>query len=180
MVYPSVKEVNFTERSIVLHPSSQQCGVEASFDFTQSATSILQFSEAPEVTSAPNIYEQDRHISEEDFLEIDDLIGPEPTPINVQKPIEDLQFDGLDGLSEFDQFYDAAMFLRDMGPIDHGTVSHPYLNNLENEMVNQWDYQLPDGANQINSQLWSHDLKSNVFTPAESHLGPVNLPTPGI
>lgn len=183
MVDPSIREATFTERSTVLHSSSQQRGLEPSFDFTQSATSILQFNETPEITSAPDTCEQNCHLGEEDFLEMDDLIGPEPTPSNVMQPTENLQFDELDGLSDFDLYHDAAMFLRDMGPIDQGTGSNPYLNNFENEMVNHLDYQLLshlDDADQISSQLWTHDQRNNIFTPAQSNLGTVSLPSSGV
>ncbi|KAK9270234.1 hypothetical protein L1049_025811 [Liquidambar formosana] len=181
VVDPSVRDTIYTEQSIVLHPSYQQ-GVEASFGFTQSATSQLQLYEAPEVTSVPNIHEQDPHINE-DFLEMDDLIGPQPILPNVKTPLENLQFEEIDGLSEFDLYHDAAMFIRDMGPIDQGITSHPYLNNLENEMVNDLDFQPQfhsDGADQISSQLWIHDQRSYGFTSEASNQGATPLPTPGV
>ena len=165
--------------STVLTPTSQQYAVPENVEFTQSASSQLQLHEAPEVTSAPNISEQERGLSEEDFLEMDDLLGPEPIPQNYEKTEENLQFED-DGLSMLDLYHDAAMFLRDIGPIDQGTVPHPYLNTIENEMVNQLNYQLQPhsvGADQISGQLWT--LDQSVCTSAESIQGIIGQPTSG-
>ena len=168
--------------STVLNPTSYHYGVPENVEFTQSTSCHLQLYEAPEVASAPTISEHERGLSEEDFLEMDDLLcpEPEPTPQNDQKAEENLQFED-DGLSMLDLYHDAAMFLRDIGPIDQGTVSHPYLNTIENEMVNQLDYQIQlpsDGVDQISSQLWALD-QSNICTPSESIHGTVEQPTSG-
>lgn len=166
--------------STVLTPTSQQYAVPENVEFTQSASSQLQLHEAPEVTSAPNISEQERGLSEEDFLEMDDLLGPEPIPQNYEKAEENLQF-ADDGLSILDLYHDAAMFARDIGPIDQGMVLHPYLNTIENEMVNQLNYQLQPhsvGADQISGQLWT--LDQSVCTSAESIQGIIGQPTSGV
>uniref|UniRef100_A0A5B7AW54 NAC domain-containing protein n=1 Tax=Davidia involucrata TaxID=16924 RepID=A0A5B7AW54_DAVIN len=180
LVDPSLKETNLPEQSIVLHPSSQQYDVQASFDLTQSATSKLQSYEVPEVTSAPNICEQQPHVPEEDFLndfiEMDDLIGPEPTIQNIGNPVENLQFEEIDGLSEFDLYHDAAMFLCDMGPVDPSSVSRPCLDNLENEVVNPVSHSylnnLENGAvNQV-SHLYLNNLGNDMGSLLDCQLQP--------
>ncbi|XWS21837.1 hypothetical protein CRYUN_Cryun30bG0089800 [Craigia yunnanensis] len=132
---PSPRDVLFPKPLAVLHDRE-------SFEFSQSPTSQLQLQEVPEVTSVADHFEQVPQIFEEDFLEIDDLIGPEPLTSNIGKPVENGQFNELDGLSEFDLYHDTAMFLQDMGPIDQGTVPFSYGN-----MINQVSYQLESQSN---------------------------------
>ncbi|KAF8404503.1 hypothetical protein HHK36_009388 [Tetracentron sinense] len=168
MVEPSLREAISTEQCTMLHPYNQQFDVQASFQVTQSDFSYVQSYEVPEVTSAPNVYEQEPHEAEDDFLEINDLVCPEPSLLNMGNPIpeENLQFGEIDGLDAPDLYFDAAMFLQDMGSIDQGTASHPYFDTLENDIASQLDYQLPsqsDDADHISSQLWTYDQKYNVF-----------------
>ncbi|XP_007020196.2 PREDICTED: NAC domain-containing protein 17 isoform X2 [Theobroma cacao] len=128
-------------RGVIFHEPIGVVLEQASFEFSQSPTSQLH--EAPEVTSVADHFEQVPQIYEEGFLEIDDLIGPETLTSNVGKPAENVQFNELDGLSEFDLFHDAAMFLQDMGPIDQGAVPFSYTDN----MINQVSYQLEPQSN---------------------------------
>ncbi|KAE8100344.1 hypothetical protein FH972_018251 [Carpinus fangiana] len=183
MVDPSSKEVITAEPMRVLHPRGQLYDVQASFGYTQSATSQLQLCETPEITSAPNLHKPEPFIiQEEDFLEIDDLIGPEPSFSDTDRPVENLQFEERDGLSEFDIFHDAAMFINDMGPISQA-MAGPYMNILVNNTQNQFDCQLQpnlDGAGQIDNQLWTHDIRSNIHAPAESNPGAFSLPPSGV
>ncbi|KAL4651666.1 hypothetical protein ACB092_01G177500 [Castanea dentata] len=185
MVDPASTEVMNAAPVEVLHPSGQLYDVQASFGLTQSATSQLQLYESPEVLSAPNLHGHEPFIiHEEDFLEIDDLIGPEPSFSN-DRAVENLQFENRngDGLSEFELYHDAALFLHDMGPIDQATVADPYINTLENNTVTQFDYQLQpnlDGAGQNNDQLWALDERRNLYTSAESDLGYFPTPLAGV
>ncbi|KAJ4844468.1 hypothetical protein Tsubulata_006055 [Turnera subulata] len=135
---------------------NQQCDAQAYFDFNPSASSNIQSHEASEVTSAPNNLEPVPQLTGEDFLEMDDLIGPAPVLSNVAQPAESFQFDEFDGLSELDLYHDAAMFLRDMGPADHETVSHSFANSFGGEVVNQVDYQMQQNSmNQADHQFQS-------------------------
>ena len=183
----------------MLTTSGQHYNKHTSFNFNQSATSTLPLHEASEVTSAPNC-EQAPQLNEEDFLEIDDLIGPEPSFSNTEQPAENLQFDDFDGLSELDLYHDAAMFLRDMGPVDQEAVSCSYVNSYGCDMVNQASYQLQPSsitnlvdyqlqpkwvatqvgyelqpqfidAEQMNNQLWVHDHQNNALATSDSHHG---------
>lgn len=163
-----------------IDPIGQQGNTHASFDFTQSQ---MQMYEASEVTSASDIHQQEPPIPilrEEDFLEMDDLLGPEPTISNTGNSEDNLQFDELDG---FDLFQDAAMFFNDMGPIDQGTVSHQFMNSFGVNIVNQFDYQIRPAAQnqnnhplnpestQINDQLWAQNERRDHCTSAESNQG---------
>nr|KJB28928.1 hypothetical protein B456_005G076200 [Gossypium raimondii] len=195
---PSPRGVLFPEQLTVLHG-------QASFEFPESPISQLLLQEAPEVTPVTDHLDQVPQLCEEDFLEIDDLLGPEPLISNIEKPVENKQFNELDGLSEFDLYHDAAMFLQDMGSIDQGTVPFLYDN-----MINQWQNQAnanmmeqhlqpqlnASGGNmlnqmvdyhgqnqqlqmdQINGALWTHDQNGDVFIPSGSNLGNAS-PTSG-
>lgn len=172
MVDPSSRDIIFPEP---VSSNIQQCNVQASFDFTESTTSHLQFHETSEVTSAPNIHDQEPLVlAEEDFLEMDDLIGSEPNVINTDKSLVDLQFDGIDGLSELDLYLDAGMFLNDVETTDQAALSHPYLNSLQQNMVNQFDYQLQaDSAavSQVNNQIYPGvDPINNLIYPDSGHI----------
>lgn len=166
----------FPEPSENLHYSSQHYDVQPSFDFNQSVTSHLHVSEAPEITSAPNIQREDELLFQEnDFLEINDLADTEPTLANMENHVENLQFE--DGLSELDLFQDAEMFLRDLGPITHDTVSHSYMNTVDSNIDSQ-NYQLL--TNQAVDELWMHDVR-NILSSEEGYdAGSISLPTPGI
>nr|KJB28925.1 hypothetical protein B456_005G076200 [Gossypium raimondii] len=189
---PSPRGVLFPEQLTVLHG-------QASFEFPESPISQLLLQEAPEVTPVTDHLDQVPQLCEEDFLEIDDLLGPEPLISNIEKPVENKQFNELDGLSEFDLYHDAAMFLQDMGSIDQGTVPflydnminqwqnqananmmeqhlQPQLNASGGNMLNQMNQQLQ--MDQINGALWTHDQNGDVFIPSGSNLGNAS-PTSG-
>ncbi|XP_040998022.1 NAC domain-containing protein 17-like [Juglans microcarpa x Juglans regia] len=182
MVDPSSREGITNEPSRALQPSGQLYDVPASFGHRQSATSQLLIHDTLEAISAPNRKENEPLvIHEEDFLEIDDLLNPQPGFDN-NKVVENLHFQA-DGLCEFDRYHDAAMFLHDIGSINSHIVADPYINIIENNMVNQFDYQLQpnlDGAGQIDNQPWTHDQGRNIHTSAESNLGPFIPPPSGI
>ncbi|KAB1219920.1 NAC domain-containing protein 78 [Morella rubra] len=185
MVDPSSREVVNPEPIRGLHPSGLQCDVQTSFDFTQSTTSQMQLHEPPAVTSAPNLQiNEPLIIHEEDFLEIDDLIGPEPSVSNNDNSLETLQFEEAEfSLSEFDLFHDADLFLHDMGPINQEAVADPYMNALEYNSANQFDHQLQptlDIAGQIVTQTWADDERRSIHTPAELNLGSFSPQPSGI
>ncbi|KAJ1424944.1 NAC domain [Sesbania bispinosa] len=167
----------FSEPSGIFQSSSQHYDVQPSFDFNHSVTSHLHVSEAPEVTSAPNIQrEEELHFHEDGFLEINDLIDTEPTLSNIENPVENLQFE--DGLSELDLFQDAEMFLRDL---EHETVSHAYMSTVDSNIENQ-TYQLlpnPGDANQTVGEFWMHDER-NILSASEGYAGSFSPPIPGI
>ncbi|XP_065881184.1 NAC domain-containing protein 17-like [Euphorbia lathyris] len=162
---PSCREVIYTETVSIL-PTSDQQSEKVSLDFYQSATSKMQLHDAAEVTSAPNSIRAPL-ICEDDFLEIDDLIGPEPTFSNPEKPVKDLGLDDFDGLTEFDLYHDADFFWNDMGPVGQETVSHVSSVGSElqsHSLSNQVDYQLQphSNLNQVDCQLQSHSAVNGM------------------
>ncbi|KAJ8561432.1 hypothetical protein K7X08_027622 [Anisodus acutangulus] len=192
----SAREVNFPNHTAVIDPNCQQCNAKESF-------------ESPEVTSAPVIHEQKRHVVEEDFLEMNDLLGPEPSTQNFDNPklgvtnfdeagpsgqnfnrpagnFEDLQFDYLDGLTEFELYHDATLLLDEVGQITEpymnnfvngsvNPVSTTYLNTFQNEMMNNQPMYLDNGE-----QLWTHDQRFNIFNPSEANQLVVPPATSGV
>ncbi|KAJ0085912.1 hypothetical protein Patl1_07949 [Pistacia atlantica] len=160
--------LNSSAREAICPQQDRVCDELASFDFTRSASSNLQLYEASEVTSAPpHNSEQVLELCEEDFLEMDDLIGPEPTVSAVEKPVENLQFDEFDGLSELELYHDAAMFLNDMGPVhqEMSVLGNDVLNQVDrqfqpNSLVDQADQQLQQNfaINQVDYQFQSDSL----------------------
>ncbi|CAI0557101.1 unnamed protein product [Linum tenue] len=155
---------DFTIPSLIEASSAngQQYDNQASFDFERSESDIskLEQHETPEVTSAANNPEQLLLLSEGDFLEMDDLLGPEPTESNSENPLpavgshvgepaENSLFDGLDGLSSLELYHDAAMFLRDMEPLGRDTMSQSRVDSVVNEMGYQYQH---SAVNQINCE----------------------------
>ncbi|KAK0576756.1 hypothetical protein LWI29_022867 [Acer saccharum] len=186
--------VNLSSREVISPEPVREFNEKFSSHFTQSASSTLQPYEASEVTSAPRKCEQVLQLCEDDFLEMDDLIGPEPTISPDEKPAEKAQFYEFDGLNEFD-FHDAAMFLDDLGSIDQETtvisaMGNNMLNQVDylqansmvtladhylqpNSVVNHVDYQLQ--SNSIVNQVDHHYQPNLVLNPVAYHLQPQSL-----
>lgn len=207
------REINFPNHGAVIAP------VKESFELMQSGTSQLQSHEAPEVTSVPVIFEPQLHVVEEDvfedFLEIADLLSPEPSAQNFDNPelgvenfdeagssgqnfdksagnFEDLQFDYLDGLAEFDLY---QTLLDDIRTTEVGQITEPYMDNFVNgpvnpasttytstfqhEMMNNQPMYL-NNEELINNQLWTHDQRFNVFNPSEANQLVVPPATSGV
>ncbi|CAA2966030.1 NAC domain-containing 17-like [Olea europaea subsp. europaea] len=183
-------------RSTVLQPCSEQHNVLASLDLAQSGTTELQFYEVPEVTSATNGNHGHPPVTEEDFLEMNDLIGPEPTPDNPLDDLDNLLFDGFDGLSELDLYQDAPIFLHEMGPVEPGQISQTFTNNFDNGVVNSIsssylnnlensaaNYQLQphlNDANDISSQLWTDEQISSLLSDTDANGGMIPSPASGM
>ncbi|CAI9754436.1 unnamed protein product [Fraxinus pennsylvanica] len=174
---------------------SRQNNAQASFDLTRLGIMPLQEPEVPLSTLAPNGLGQKLHTAEEDFLELDDLIGQGPTSQTLDKAtdiMEELQFDEFDGLSELDLYQDAAMFLRET---ESEQISRSYMNNLENgftnpisnsgpnnNLVNKTvNYQvLEPSLNETNCQLWMHEQECSHFSVVEANQGVIPSPTSGV
>ncbi|WOG91597.1 hypothetical protein DCAR_0310846 [Daucus carota subsp. sativus] len=170
-------EVGLPDQSMVPH-HNEHLNVQASFVQPQPFKSQLPV-EAPEwAASATKTCEQGLGgILFEDFLEMDDLLGPEPNDQNS----ETLVFNGMDGLAEANLYNDAAMLLGDvddLGPgglrpvpppylpnnLDIGisnAVSRSYLNVVENEAANDHVHQPSHSeAKQMSFQHWAPEAVS--------------------
>lgn len=172
----SSQKLNLCEQNAILHATSQH-NVQANFDVMQCSTSQLQLPEAPEFTSAPVYHGLNSRVVEEDFLEVDDLddlVGPEPSIRNFNKPGEIVEIQQY-GFSEFDLYHeDDAMFLHDMGTGEARHPNQPYANNAANgisnnhETMNSQQLYLNEGIEGSN-WLWSPDQRCNIATPAAAN-----------
>nr|GMD94093.1 NAC domain-containing protein 17-like [Ipomoea batatas] len=166
----SSQNPNLPAQNAILHPTIPH-NVQANFDVTQCSTSQPQLPEAPEFTSAPVYHGLNPQMVEEDymedFLEVDDLAGPEPSINNFIKPGETM------GIQQYGY---------DMGTGEARHPNQPYVNNAENGMVNPVSTYFSNNHETMNSQqlylnednegsnrLWSPDQRCNVATPAEAN-----------
>lgn len=193
----SAGKVYLPEQTAALFSFSHLQNEQANFDQIHSGTLQPQLQEATEVTSAPVNDERNPKVVEEDFLEdfleMNDLDGPESSVIqNFDKPVENLgspQFVDFDGLNEFELYQDAAMFLHDMGDIGVGQAAEQSANHVANDsinplstdfsglhqMINNQQSYLNEG-NEFNHWLWSHDLRCSMVNPTEASQT-ANLPS---
>lgn len=207
----SSREVNLYNHCAVAGPSCQPYNARTSFDLTESGTSPLYLHEAPEVSSAPVNPEKPPYMLEEDFLEdfleMDDLLVPEPSLQNFDHQtsngqvfdqpagnLERLQFDDFDGLTEFDLYHDAPSLLDNEAIPTVGPIAEPYANNFvngitcdsttymstfQNNIMNNQQMQL-NHENQISNQFWTHDGKFGVFNSIEGDQSVVDQATSGV
>lgn len=166
---------------------------QASYDLTQSGASQLQLNEASEVTSVSNIHVPEPDVAEddsfEDFLEMNDLMGPGPTFNNSYKQVDadgnPPLNDELDGLSELDLYNCASMLFSDVEPGIQEQICQTYVNNIvntgidpvsnvyfDNFQAGTINYQQSNLSNEHKMNL-EQLARSSVFTPAEAHLGPI-------
>ncbi|XP_073282537.1 NAC domain-containing protein 17-like [Primulina huaijiensis] len=163
-----------------------------------SGTTQFQIYEAPEVTSISNINRLDHPEVDENFLEgfleMNDLIGPEPTTKNLA--LDDLEKLEVDGFSEFDFFHDASLSIPEFGVDESAQISQQYLNDFGNEVMNPIsslylenneigtiNHLLQSQSNDeytINSQLWTHEHGFSVINAAEENQGFVPSSTAGL
>ncbi|XVE60860.1 hypothetical protein DITRI_Ditri05aG0160800 [Diplodiscus trichospermus] len=137
-----------------------------------------ELQEVSEVTSVTDHFEDISQLYEENFLEINNLIGPKPFSSNIEKSVENGQFNGLDGLSEFDLYHDVAMFLLDIRPIDQGTVPFPYDNMINQTLQLQLNASGDNMLNQVGCQSQSHYSRHLMDQQLISYstCGPSGLP----
>lgn len=167
-----------------LYGNGVQRNLQGSFDLSQSTDPQMEFYEAPKADSgAPEVEEQGLLvIPEDDFLEMNDLLGPEPVSNiagNAGEAMNGILVNEVDGFYEFDEFEDAAMFLNDIGGVQceaanlitsqSGTnigVDHLYAE-ASSEVVNQPYPGVSNPTNQLYQsnvdQIWDH-----LFTDDES------------
>ncbi|GAB4861073.1 hypothetical protein Ancab_036231 [Ancistrocladus abbreviatus] len=195
MIDPSFGEASLAQGCTEDPVSNWQNGMAAGFTSIQ-PTSQSVMDGAPQMTSVVNVADLQHHVAEADYLEMDDLLGPESvydigSLLNLQSTCEHLpnpQVDEVDGLSELDQYYDAEMFLRELGPIHQATVTPPSINTQENAQLTQSsnpvDYpqqSYPDAVDGfLGSELWTYEESRFVSSPAELIPGSASLPTPGV
>lgn len=167
--------MNVCSPEVVLPEPVREIKDRSSIDFTQSASSNLQTYEASEVTSAPRIGEPMPELCVEDFLELDDLMGPEPKIYDVEKTVEKVQFDEFAGVLEFDQFHDASMFPNCMAPngsVEDNLVNHENYLHEAPSMLNQVDLrgQPYSVADQVVHQFQDNPIVNQVNLHYQSNM----------
>ncbi|KAL8096435.1 NAC domain-containing protein 17-like isoform X2 [Apium graveolens] len=172
-------DVSLDDQSMVPHhyPHSD---MQASFDHTLSLASQLPPIQAAEVVkSTNNGNEGSGEISIEDFLEMDDLLGPEPNVQNTEEALGTPSSNGVDGFAAADIYNDLSMILNDMGQggseqfsqpyFSNGgmsnIVSHSYVNTVENGSAIFDEFTFQNEVNMTSSQVWAPEQRSELFTP---------------
>ncbi|XP_074339422.1 NAC domain-containing protein 17-like [Apium graveolens] len=198
-------DASLPDRNLVPH-HYQHSNVQASFVQPQSLKSQLPV-EAPElVASATKDCEPGLGVGGflfEDFLEMDDLLGPEPNVKNSEKPPEtlpeNLLTNGMDGLAEANEFNYSAMILGDVGDqgqgglgpvlqpylpdnLDFGisnAASHSYLH-VENNAANNHVHPFHNEVNQTSFQIWAPEAVSEPIPGGLCNGEGSSLPTEAI
>ena len=151
--------------------SEQQPSILPESD-SNSDVSQLHLFQNHDARSPPNVSELPSFLFEGDYLEMDDLGGPEFNLSNIEKPSGsgNLQFEEINGLNELDQFHDAAMFLNDFGPFEYGPSPNLYKNENSSNVVNPMDGQFqsnPAVTSQISNQML-YDSAINGLASSET------------
>lgn len=180
------RDIAIQEPVNMLYANGEQWTLQGGFNLEHVTVSEIQSSEGPNFAStAPKIDEEEVYVlPEEDFLEMDDLLGPVPINDNVVEVPNDFLVDDRDGLSEFDLYHDASMILNEIGTgpseaanqyeyhinpnqLGPGEVVHPLCVQVPGGVVNQPYLEL---AEPINNQLYLNnaDQISNQFYPDDA------------
>lgn len=194
IVHGSFAETTYTEPCTTYGVSSQHNGLEASFNVKQTDTRGLLEWDVPEVTSTANTIDMPPALTEDDFLEMNDLLGPNPDQgINDLLPLpliddrlpDNSQLREGDGLSEFDLYYDTDSFLRDLGPTDqyHGVPSDAYPKSHDDGLLYQVGFQVQpclDSASAFENEMWGYDPSTCFPTTTVPNQGPIPSTTSGV
>lgn len=194
--HSSLVDNSSTSRDVSLaNPQAffQQPIAATSFDLTQSGTSQFHITEAPEVSSAAVDNGLNSHAIDnaflEDFLELNDLV-PDLTPQNPDEVVnntEELPFEDLDCLHEFDLFEDAPLFLGDSGHVESKQTSQPYVTNgaidqissaYMNNLESTSSYMLQQQFNNFDGTSYASQSYS-VVTEAQTNQGFIPQSTSG-
>ncbi|XP_058073280.1 NAC domain-containing protein 17-like [Magnolia sinica] len=177
VVESSLREAISIEPSEISRPCEwADCG-QTSSQVTCSATSIMQPSEALEVTCA---------LDDGDFVELNDLADQVPG-VSSWSISNDFPFHDTGGFYASDYYFDAPMFLpEEIVPLE-GTTQ-PHLDCYATDIASQLGYHLQDPiddenqfhAAYVTSPLWTHEQKFNVFTSTESSQVVMAPPDSGI
>lgn len=155
----------------------EQVDEQAIFQIAKSVGSLLRPPEASEVRSFPHGFEHEPRVTDGDFMELKDLMDPEPVVSTLGSISKNNPFLDKDGFYDFDFYFDAPMYLPEEIVPPEGTGLQPYLDSFSADVAGQLDYHLPasfDDENQylaanVTTQLWTHEQQRfSVFSPAES------------
>ncbi|KAL0560813.1 hypothetical protein IC582_001227 [Cucumis melo] len=157
-------------RSVEVPNSKQQPSISPESNSNSDVSQLHPF-QNHDAKSPPNVSELASFLFEGDYLEMDDLVGPEFNLSNTQKPSGsgNLQLEEINGLNELDQFHDAVMFLDDFGPLEYGPSPNLYKNENSSNVTNPMDGQFqsnPAITGQIGNQMLP-DSAMNGLTLSE-------------
>lgn len=173
-------DLSLPDQSMVPHhyPHSD---LQPGFDQTHSLAFQLPIQESEVVTFMKNGEEGSGEISIEDFLEMDDLLGPEPNVQNSENPL-DTPSNGIDGFEATDIYKDLAVILQDMGQGVPGQISQPYFSDggmsdvshsfvdpVENGTASYDEFTFHNEANMASSQGWAPEQRCDLFAPETNH-----------
>ncbi|KAJ8439088.1 hypothetical protein Cgig2_009231 [Carnegiea gigantea] len=190
VVHASFGESFYPESCTTYAPGTQEDGLGGSFNVSQT-TSGLQLCDMPEVASAANKIALSQDVADDDFLEMDDLLGSvriqgpcEVVPLYISNNLlENSQLRLDDGLSEFDLFYDADFNLQDLLPSNPPMPSSSCLESHEGGLVEQVSISemqmYPNSVNAFGNETWNY---ANTYRPTATELNQeaVPLPTTGV
>lgn len=152
-------------------------------DFEQALSQFLGEEDNQSTVTNPSYEEANNTlVLDDDFIEMDDLFGPEPVqglstvlpqPTGGVIP-EDSQLRIEDGLSEFDLYYDADAILRDLAPNDQTVPPAEFHRSQENYYFNQ-----VEGLSFSGDELWTYDSTVCDFNSTDNK-GSMPLPSTGI
>ncbi|KAL1814086.1 hypothetical protein ACET3Z_024151 [Daucus carota] len=184
-------DVSLIDQSMVPnhYPNSD---MQVGFDQTHTLASQLPIQASEVATCMKNGEDGSGEISIEDFLEMDDLLGPEPVQ-NSEKPLDTPSSNEMDGFAAADIYNDLNMILQDMGQggpeqisqlhFSHGgmsnVVSHSYVNAVENGTAFYDEFTFHDEVNMMSSQVWATEQRNDVFAPETNH-APASQPNYGV
>ncbi|GJS51360.1 NAC domain-containing protein 17-like protein [Tanacetum coccineum] len=117
------------------------------------------------VANEPSVEEQHHFAVQEDFLELDDLISPQPALPNSEQPVvDDLPLDNVDEFCAFDFCNDSTM-----NPVISQHIQHPfYATNPEHGMENSDFRSYFNTDIQIDHNSWRIDQSNPNFTDPQA------------
>ncbi|KVI07228.1 NAC domain-containing protein 17-like [Cynara cardunculus var. scolymus] len=147
------------DKSIAMGPREKLLDVQPSSDLAQSANKPSEITTVEELQPL---------VVTDDFLEMDDLITPQPAFRNSEPLLLDnLQFADFDGFCEFD-FYNDSTGINEMNPFESQQIQQPcYMSNLDYGMENSGmhSYSNAIGSEAINTEF---QMGSDDFMGAQA------------
>lgn len=156
---------------------SQPCkyvDAESGFQVAQSANSLMQPPEVPEVASARDWVEQGPYGNNGDYMELNDLSVPISDILKFGVMSNESSFpSGVGSYDYDDRYFDALMFQPEEIVPPEGTHAQPFFDNFSSVVVDHQLLPSYDDENQylephVTTQLWGHEQKFNVVSTTGS------------
>ncbi|KAK9705448.1 hypothetical protein RND81_07G058000 [Saponaria officinalis] len=123
----------------------------------------------------------DRQLSVDDFLEMDDLVGPEPAQIpSIQaQPTINVYDNGQLIDDGFDLYHDADLFLGDFAHNNQTMLPTQYLMSQDDGFIDQLDL-CPDNVPTFGNESWNYGANSYLHNPTEASQTSMPLQPSGV